>query len=114
MRIKSILAKYEAQNPGAKAESILPAASDAEKTLMLALSRFSEVMEAGFEELAPHKICAYIYELSNALNHFYHETKIIAEEDKEKQAGYIGLVTLTRSVLTTCIDLLGFEAPERM
>ena len=79
---------------------------------MLALSRFSEVMEAGFEELAPHKI--YIYELSNALNHFYHETKIIAEEDKEKQAGYIGLVTLTRSVLTTCIGLLGFEAPERM
>ena len=81
---------------------------------MLQLSGFAAMVENAFEEKAPHKICAYIYELSNALNHFYHETKIIAEEDKEKQAGYIGLVTLTRSVLTTCIDLLGFEAPERM
>ena len=81
---------------------------------MLVLSRFSEVIRGSFEELAPHKICAYIYELSNALNHFYHETKIITEEDEKKRAGYVGLVTLTRSVLTTCIDLLGFEAPERM
>ena len=71
-------------------------------------------MHGSFEELAAHKICAYIYELSNALNHFYHETKIITEEDEKKRAGYVGLVTLTRSVLTTCIDLLGFEAPERM
>ena len=71
-------------------------------------------MLGSFEDLAPHKICAYIFELANALNHFYHETRIIAEEDKQKQAGYIGLVTLTRSVLLTCIDLLGFDAPERM
>ena len=113
-RINSILKKYEAVCGTPKDPVILPPEAEPEKTLMLALSRFSEVMEAGFEELAPHKICAYIYELSNALNHFYHETKIIAEEDKEKQAGYIGLVTLTRSVLTTCIGLLGFEAPERM
>lgn len=60
VRIKSILAKYEAQNPGAKAESILPAASDAEKTLMLELSKYNDVMESAFAETAPHKICQYI------------------------------------------------------
>ena len=81
---------------------------------MLSVSRFNGVVENAFEEKAPHKICAYIYELSNALNHFYHETKIIAEEDKKKQAGYISLVTLTRNVLMTCINVLGFDAPERM
>ncbi len=113
-RINSILKKYESTCGMAEDTSILSASAEPEKTLMLVLSRFSEVMHGSFEELAPHKICAYIYELSNALNHFYHETRIIAEEDKKKQAGYIGLVTLTRSVLTTCIDLLGFEAPERM
>ncbi len=113
-RINSILKKYEAACGAAEDVTILPPEKEPEKTLMLVLSRFSEVMVGSFEELAPHKICAYIYELSNALNHFYHETKIIAEEDKKKQAGYVGLVTLTRSVLTTCIDLLGFEAPERM
>jgi len=113
-RINSVLKKYEAALGGAEDVTILPPEKEPEKTLMLVLSRFSEVMRGSFEELAPHKICAYIYELSNALNHFYHETKIITEEDEKKRAGYVGLVTLTRSVLTTCIDLLGFEAPERM
>ena len=39
--------------------------------------------ENAFEELAPHKICAYIYEVSNAFNSFYHETKILTEEDAD-------------------------------
>ena len=113
-RINSILKKYEETCEVAEETAILAPSGEPEKTLMLALSKFSEVMLGSFEDLAPHKICAYIFELSNALNHFYHETRIIAEEDKKKQAGYIGLVTLTRNVLLTCIDILGFDAPERM
>ncbi len=113
-RINSILKKYEDTCEVAADTTILAPSGEPEKTLMLSLSRFSEVMLGSFEDLAPHKICAYIFELANALNHFYHETRIIAEEDKKKQAGYIGLVTLTRNVLLTCIDLLGFDAPERM
>ena len=72
------------------------------------------MMETVYEELAPHKICAYVYELANAFNRFYHETKILAEEDAQKQKSYIGMLKLTRDILNTCIDLLGFEAPERM
>ena len=113
-RINSILKKYSDTCENTESGEILPSSAEPEKTLMLALSRYSDVMLTCFEELAPHKICAYIYELSNALNHFYHETKIIAEEDKKKQAGYISLVTLTRDVLMTCINVLGFSAPERM
>ena len=71
-------------------------------------------METAFEELAPHKICAYIYELANAFNRFYHETKILAEEDKEVRKSYIALLVLTKKILESCIDVLGFEAPERM
>ncbi len=114
VRIKSILAKYEAQNPGAKAEIILPAASDAEKTLMLELSKYNDVMESAFAETAPHKICQYIFDLSNAFNSFYHDTRILAEEDKERQASWIALITLVKRVLEACIQVLGFEAPERM
>ncbi len=113
VRIKSILAKYEAQNPGAKAESILPAASDAEKTLMLELSKYNDVMESAFAETAPHKICQYIFDLSNAFNSFYHDTRILAEEDKERQASWIALITLVKRVLEACIQVLGFEAPEQ-
>lgn len=113
VRIKSILAKY-GQTSEAVNLTILPPTAEPEKTLMLVLSRYSEVLLTSFEELAPHKVCAYIYELSNAVNHFYHETKILTEENTEKQAGYIGLVTLAKDVLITCIGLLGFDAPERM
>ncbi len=113
-RIKSILKKYEETCGQREKGQILPPEGEPEKTLMLVLARFSEVMDTSFEELAPHKICAYIYELSNALNHFYHETRILAEENEEKRDGYISLVTLTKDVLCTGIDLLGFEAPERM
>ena len=71
-------------------------------------------MENAYEEKAPHKICAYIYELANAFNGFYHETKILSEEDFKVQASYIGLLVLTKNILETCIDVLGFSAPDRM
>ena len=77
-------------------------------------TKLRQVIENTLEELAPHKICAYIYDLANTFNRFYHETKILAEEDAQKKAGYIALLKLTKDVLETCIDLLGFEAPERM
>ena len=71
-------------------------------------------MENAYGETAPHKVCAYIYNIANAFNHFYHETKILTEEEEEKKSGWIALLLLTRDILETCIDLLGFSAPERM
>ena len=114
VRIKSILNKYKESGKSMDDIKILPATSESEKALMLEAAKFGSVMENVYEELAPHKICAYIYDLANAFNRFYHETKILAEEDEQKQKSYIALLTLTRDILTTCIDLLGFEAPDRM
>lgn len=114
VRIKSILAKY-VQN-GGSLENISIQAPDTkhQKTLMLEISKFNAMMENAYEESAPHKICAYIYDLCNAFNSFYHETKIMAEEDETRKAGYIALLVLCKNILETCIDLLGFESPERM
>ena len=114
VRIKSILNKYQAQG-GDLTKGWIPAAeNDSQKTLELVLARFNGVLENAFDELAPHKVCAYIYELANAFNKFYHETKILGEEDEEKRAGLVAVLQLTKRVLETCIDVLGFEAPERM
>ena len=114
VRIKSILAKYRALDGGCSDDRILPAESESEKALMLEISRFSAAMEAAFAETAPHKVCAYIYGLANALNRFYHETKILTEERKDVRASYICLLALTKGVLERCIEVLGFSAPERM
>ena len=115
VRIKSILAKYQTLDDKYQGEErILPAVSDAEKDLMLQLSRYNEVAESSFLELAPHKICQYVYELANSFNRFYHDTKIISEENKEQQASWICLIRLAKDVLNGCIGVLGIEAPERM
>ena len=114
VRIKSILNKY-AEQGGILTDTVLgEPGSESEKSLMLEVTKFNAMMEAAYEEIAPHRICAYIYDLANAFNHFYHETKILTEEDGAKKAGWIALLILTRDVLEVCIDLLGFAAPERM
>ena len=81
---------------------------------MLEIIRFNAMMENEFEETAPHKVCSYIYDLANAFNTFYHGNKIMAEEDEARQKSYIRLLELTKAVLETSIDVLGFSAPDRM
>ncbi|HKL99448.1 MAG TPA: arginine--tRNA ligase [Mobilitalea sp.] len=115
VRIKSILAKINEQgievNTG---KTILPASSGTEKTLMLEVTKFNDMISAAYMETAPHKLCQYIYDLANAFSSFYHDTKIITEENVEKRASWIILITLVRDILLTGIDLLGIEAPDRM
>ena len=114
VRIKSILNKYKEQNGTLEGLMLRDAGSESEKALMLEIAKFNAMMETAVEEIAPHKVCAYIYDLANAFNRFYHETKILVEEDKQKQESWIALLILTRDILETCIDMLGFSAPERM
>lgn len=114
VRIKSILNKYKEQGGSLSGLLVGEAGSGSEKALMLEIARYNEVMETAYEELAPHKICAYIYDVANAMNRFYHETKILTEEDEAVRKSYIALLSLTKDVLEACTDVLGFSAPERM
>ncbi len=114
VRIKSILSKFTEMNKAAVGKEILPSASITEQALMLELTKFNEMIHSAYEEIAPHRICSYIYDLANAFNSFYHNTKIITEEDVAKQSSWIALIILVQDVLLLCIDLLGFKAPERM
>ena len=113
VRIKSILNKY-LENSSIEDNNILGAESDSEKELMMTLAKYNDIVENAINEIAPHKICAYIYEVSNAFNKFYHDTKILACEDEKKKLSYINLISLAKKELEECIDLLGFEAPDRM
>lgn len=114
VRIKSILNRYVSEGGSLECTTILPAASESEKALMLKIAQFNQMVENAFEEKAPHKICSYIYEMANEFNRFYHGTKIMSEENKEQQSSWIAMLLLAKSVLEKCIDMLGFEAPDRM
>ena len=111
VRIKSILAKYD----GNAAQAVLLApVSQEQKDLMLVLSRLQDSLLAAYRDSLPNVICAYIYELAGAANKFYHDVRIISEPDAAQKASYIALMDLTRRALETCIDLLGFAAPDKM
>ena len=110
VRIKSILAKYGAWEN----LPIREPANDYAKDLMLAITKFGPALESALQNSAPNQICAYIYELAGAVNKFYHETRILGEENEELKAGYIALIGLAKNILETCIDLLAFSAPDKM
>ncbi len=114
VRIKSILERFRQEGGVLEVGRLLSPVSDSEKSLMLETARFNGMVENAFEEKAPHKICSYIYELSNDFNRFYHETKILTEENQEQKLSWLILLDLVRKVLEQSIDLLGFSAPERM
>ena len=110
VRIKSILAKYGAWE---NLPIQVPANAYA-KDLMLAITKFGPSMESALKAAAPNMVCAYIYELAGCVNKFYHETRILTEENEQLKAGYIALIGLAKNILETCINILGFSAPEKM
>lgn len=115
VRIRSLLAKAAQEGcEGWEKKAFLSPKSESESALYLTLNRFADAMEIAYVEKAPHKICQYMYELSEAFNHFYHETRIVSEEDSERRDSYLQLISLVQRVLLQCIDLLGFTAPEKM
>jgi len=115
VRIKSIFSKYEESSDVKVDYSYLkPAIHESEKALGLELSKFNYVLNNAWKEIAPHRICQYIYSLSNLFNSFYHEVKILSEEDEERKLSYLALILLTKSVLENCIDILAIKAPKRM
>ena len=115
VRIKSILKKYANQGGAAiTAADLRPAESESEKALFLDLARYPEVLRAAWKELAPHRICQYLYELSNHFNSFYHAVRILQEPDEEKKRAYLSLIQTAEIVIAYCLGVLGMEVPERM
>ena len=112
VRIRSILRKAAEQGIGAG--KILPAAGPGEKELQLQLGRVAQTVTEAFSEKAPHKLCQFLYELSNDFNAFYRDNHILKEEDAARQSAWIALLELTERELITLCHLLGFDAPERM
>ena len=114
VRIKSILNRFAQEGGNLSSLACATYQNASEKNLMMQITLFNSMMEGAYEEIAPHRVCAYLYDLANAFNSFYHETKILSEEDEAKKSGWIALLSLTKEIAETCMDVLGFSAPERM
>ena len=112
VRIKSILSKLtDAPNAAHVAGREY---GPEESALLLTVARFADSVEKAVAELSPMRICQYIYELADCFNGFYHANKIVTEPDEAKKADWIALLKTTLGILNDCIEMLAFEAPDKM
>ena len=105
---------YESSSQQVSLNDLAVPLEDIHKKLYMELSQYNEVMKTAWEELAPHRICQFIYSVSNTFNSFYHEIKILTEVDEKKKKSYLATILLTKEILETAINLLGIEAPDKM
>ena len=122
VRIRSILDKFIAEKSLNKSDldnffadkKLVKAATASERELELVIAKFSDMIDLAATEFAPHKVCAYIYEVSNCFSAFYHENHILNEQDEARKYSLLKLSYITEKIIVKCLDLLGIDAPERM
>lgn len=106
-RAKSILAK-------AKKQDSAPLATNYEKderSLIRKIGEYPEVLERAIDELMPHHICTYLYELAQKFNSFYEHNRVMGDP---RQSVRLELVSLYANTLKDGLELLGIHAPDRL
>jgi arginyl-tRNA synthetase len=112
VRIRSIQKKASDRDlqPG----PILPPIAEPERNLMLELARLPDVIERTAALRAPNHLAEFAYGLAAVWNRFYDACHILDEPDPARQASWLALADVTLRTLSTSLDLLGIEIPDRM
>ena len=84
-----------------------------ERALGLLLLEFGTVVAAVGDELEPHRLCAYLFEVAQAFSAFYENCPVLKAEGPVRDSR-LALCALTLRVMVTGLDLVGIEAPEQM
>ena len=103
----------EAAARGLGHAGITELAEPAEQQLALWLTRFGETVQVVADDLTPHKLCTYLFELATLFSTFYEQCPVLKSAD-EVRASRLALVAATKQVLAAGLGLLGIVAPERM
>lgn len=112
VRIKSI--QRRAESSGMDGGAVLAPHQDVERNLMLTLLQLPEVLDRSAELRAPNHLAEYAFELAAAWNRFYDTCHIIAEPDVNQRGSWLALADFTLRTLSTVLDMLGIEVPDRM
>ena len=112
VRIQSILRNAAAR--GMEPGPIVPPSVDAERTLMLWLTRLPDVVARALDLRAPNGVAEFAYDLTSVFNRFYERCHILGEEDPARRASWLSLVRLTLDELSLLLGLLGIDVPDRM
>lgn len=105
-RARSILTRANEQQSGS-----LTGLQDDERGLLRKITEYNEAIERATNELMPHHICTYLYELAQKFNSFYERNRVIGDE---REAVRLQLVGVYADTLKRGLELLGITAPDKM
>lgn len=108
-RINSMLKKA-----GDQPRSFNGVYSESERDLMLRLVESGDAFVGAFNELAPNYVCENAYQLAVAFSRFYHDNRILDEQDDAKRANWLALCELVRDQLCRHLNILGITPVENM
>ncbi|MDX2108777.1 MAG: arginine--tRNA ligase [Verrucomicrobiota bacterium] len=111
-RIHSIFRKAELK-PGDSEQGATPFETLTEMTLARKLVGFVSAIEQSMDDLRPHLLCLYLFELAGAFSAFYSADHVIVD-DPAIRARRLILCARTLRTLETGLHLLGLETLERM
>jgi arginyl-tRNA synthetase len=82
-----------------------------ERSLLVKITEYPDVLETAVAELSPHLICTYLYELAQVFNRFYEKSHVVGDE---REALRVSLVSAYASVLKNGLTILGIPAPDKL
>jgi arginyl-tRNA synthetase len=104
-RARSILRKAD------KSAEELDELQSGERSLVRKISEYPEVVDKAVNELMPHHVGTYLYELAQAFNSFYEHNRVIGDK---REAARLSLVKSYADTLKNGLKLLGIAAPDKM
>jgi arginyl-tRNA synthetase len=111
-RIKSIFRRIGVDAPAPGAVVVLT--EPEERALSLELLRFTEALDATLEWLAPHRLCTYLFSLSQTFTAFYERCPVLRAPDEPTRQSRLVLCEQTAATLELGLSLLGIHAPDQM
>lgn len=87
---------------------------EGERELALLIALSGESYEKAMSDMAPSALCDCAYGLASAFSKFYHDNRILSEEDPAKRESWLALSSLTRRVMVKLLDCLAIETVENM
>lgn len=87
----------------------------AEKDVLAKILEYPEVVRRAANDLEPHKVANFLYELARELNRYYEVTPVATGDvDETTRAARLDVIAKASHVFTHGLDLLGIEVPSQM
>ncbi len=88
--------------------------NDYEQSLSRAIIGFSEALDESISHYAPHRLAVYLHKLAQEFGTFYENCPVLVNDNESTMNSRLALCNLTARTLSTGLNLLGIDSPDKM